>query len=127
MNIRGLAAVFMLMCGLGACAATPEASDKASSSADDELVASGAEALLGNPAPFANACVGDVDCGPQFQCPADPSFDSDCGDAFCRTPGAQCGGQLSLFIRVEHFYVCTSGGSTCIMARQGRRLISCGC
>jgi hypothetical protein len=128
MIVRGLAASFALVCGLGACTATPEVNDKASAGASDEIVASGAEALLGSPTPLATACVGNIDCPPQFVCPSNPDFDADCGDPFCRTPGVQCGGQLSLFTLVEHFSIChDSAGNTCIAARQGRRLISCGC
>ena len=128
MNVRVLATSFALVCGLGACTATPDVSDKAPPGASDELVASGAEALLRSPAALASACVGDIDCPAQFVCPDNPTFDADCGDAFCRTPGAQCGGQPSTFTRVEHFYICDDGrGNTCVLARQGRRLISCGC
>jgi hypothetical protein len=130
MTAKVLTATLALV--LGACTAVPPESSENTSSqkgnGDDETVAATPAAFRGGALPAASACVGDVNCPPQFVCPDDPTFDSDCGDPFCRTPGAQCGGQLSLFTRVEHFYVCEDGaGRQCVAARQGRRLISCGC
>lgn len=72
-------------------------------------------------------CTGDTTCPAQFN---NCTFlgDFDCGEEFCRTPGAQCGGQPSTFIRVSHVSRCTdAAGNVCIDIRQGRRLVHCGC
>jgi len=72
-------------------------------------------------------CSGDVTCPSSFN---NCTFlgDFDCGEEFCRTPGQQCGGQLSTFIRVSHVSRCTDpAGNVCIAIRQGRRLVHCGC
>jgi hypothetical protein len=75
----------------------------------------------------AAACFGDVSCPARFSQCYD-WYDADCGDFFCRTPGAQCDAQPSTFIRVEHVSVCYDPeGNPCVAYRQGRRLDHCGC
>jgi hypothetical protein len=71
-------------------------------------------------------CPGTIDCPGFDNCT--PFGDIDCGDEFCRTPGQQCGGQPSTFIRVSHVSICTDPvGNVCVAIRQGRRLVHCGC
>lgn len=102
--------------------------DLASKTVDgqNEISAASVEALLG-PADFAPPCQGSSTCPPEFN---NCIFlgDFDCGDEFCRTPGEQCGGQPSTFIRVGHVEACFDpAGHRCDKVTQGRRLVHCGC
>jgi hypothetical protein len=127
MNVRGLAVCLVIACGLGACTTAPAEPRDEPKQLSDEPTAASIEALTG---PATNAeCLGDSTCPAQF--PDDsciPLGDFDCGEEFCRTPGVQCGGQPSTFIRVGHVFRCFDGnGNTCDKVTQGRRLVHCGC
>ena len=115
-----------IACGLGACATTPPDPRDQAQPTDDGTVTI-PEALTLPPTTNAQECGGEVTCPPQFS-NCTPLDDVDCGDEFCRTPGAQCGGLPSTFIRVKHLFECSDGaGNVCIAKVIGRRLVGCGC
>jgi hypothetical protein len=124
MNIKEHVMYLAIACGLAACTTTaPAPSDEEQQ--PDLTMAVPAELTL-PPATNAEECPGDINCPPQFSC--EPWFDRDCGDEFCRTPGAQCNAQPSTFIRVSHFSRCfDTVGNMCVAVAQGRRLVHCGC
>ncbi|HSR98062.1 MAG TPA: hypothetical protein VLM79_13475 [Kofleriaceae bacterium] len=110
-----------IACGLAACTATlPEPQPT-----DDETVT--IPEALALPPTTAQACPADQSCPAKFNLDCS-EFDADCGDEFCRTPGVQCDGQPSTFIRVAHLKQCfDAAGNSCISKVQGRRLVHCGC
>jgi hypothetical protein len=128
MTVRVLAASLAIVCGLGACASAPsESRDEAQQDTADDSVSISTEESLVPPDDLAAACTGDIACPPQF---SNCIFqgDIDCGEEFCRTPGAQCNAELSTFIRVEHVSTCfDAAGNACVSFTQGRRLVHCGC
>lgn len=126
MNIRGFAMALVIGGAFAACATTPPEPRDEEQQPDLTPMTIPSE-LSATPITNAQACSGDVTCPPQFtNCGSIGDFD--CGDEFCRTPGAQCNGQLSTFIRVEHVFQCFDAqGNSCISLVQGRRLVHCGC
>jgi hypothetical protein len=126
MIIRGFAMSLAIVGALAACTATPpEPRDEEQQ--PDLAAATIPSELSATPITNAAACSGDVTCPPQFS-DCVPIGDFDCGDEFCRTPGVQCGGQLSTFIRVSHVFQCfDASGNSCVSLVQGRRLVHCGC
>jgi hypothetical protein len=126
MTIRGFVMFLAIAGGLAACTTTlPEPRDEEQQS--DITTVTVPPELTATPVTNAQACVGEVTCPPQFgNCV--PIGDFDCGEEFCRVPGAQCNGQLSTFIRVQHAFQCfDNAGNTCISLTLGRRLVHCGC
>jgi hypothetical protein len=125
MTIKAFVMYLAIAGGLAACTTTiPDPSDD-QQQPELTTVAVPAELSL-PPTTNAQACSGDVFCPPEYTC--EPIGDFDCGEEFCRVPGAQCNAQLSTFIRVQHVFRCSdSNGNVCISLRQGRRLVHCGC
>ena len=123
MTIRGFLMYLAIAGGLAACTTTiPDPRDDEQ---QPELTSVTVPAELSlPPTTNAQACVGDIFCPGVCV----PIGDFDCGEEFCRVPGAQCNAELSTFIRVQHVFQCTDpDGNVCISLRQGRRLVHCGC
>jgi hypothetical protein len=127
MTIRGFVMYLAIAGGLAACTtASPEPNDEEQQS-DITTVTVPPELSVTPPITNAAACIGEVTCPPEFN-NCTPIGDFDCGEEFCRVPGAQCNAQLSTFIRVQHVFQCLdSVGNQCISLTLGRRLVHCGC
>ena len=127
MTIRGFVMYLAIAAGLAACTATPPEPSDDEQQPELTSVTVPAELSL-PPTTNAQACVGERPCAPRFsECV--PIGDFDCDEEFCRVPGAQCNGELSTFIRVQHVFECRNpnNGATCIALTLGRRLVHCGC
>jgi hypothetical protein len=125
MKVRGFAMILAIAGALAACATTPP--EPRDEQQPDVAAVTIPSELSATPTTNAAPCSGDTTCPAQFN-NCVPIGDFDCGDEFCRTPGAQCGGQLSTFIRVSHVFQCFDpAGNSCISITQGRRLVHCGC
>jgi hypothetical protein len=128
MTMRVLAASLAIVCGLGACAsAPPEPRDEPQLDTTDDSTSTSTEESFAPPSDFTPECSGDIACPAQFN---NCIFqgDIDCGEEFCRTPGAQCNGEPSTFIRTQHVFKCFDpAGNQCVSITQGRHLVHCGC